>query len=229
MIHPPAPGPGAADHGANDPGLSEARALADPTRAAIHRHLVRAGGPVTIAELVALTGLHHTAVRQHLAKLEAAGLADHDALPPEGRGRPRLAYRGVEHAADRPYRLLAGMLADAVRTGRSAREVGHDAGIRSAPRGTDALVAVVAETRRMGFAPVLTEHDVGTGPGSGSAEIELHACPYAELALTDPGTVCSLPLGLAEGIADAVGGLAIDRLEPATAAGEPCRFRVRRV
>ena len=219
-----------------DPGLAEARALADPTRAAIHRHVVRSSAPVTIAELVGATGLHHTAVRQHLAKLEAASLVSREVLPPEGRGRPRLAYRGFEHRHDQPYRLLAGMLADALRTGRTPREVGQDVGrelgraAADAHRPPDPVGTVVAEARRLGFAPVVVEARAGTGvDGPPVTEIQLHACPYAELAATDPATVCSVHLGLAEGVAASVGGLVVDGLEPATELGGSCRFRVHRV
>ena len=216
------------ERSAADHALREAKALADPSRAAIHRYVVQASGPVTIAELAGVSGLHHTAVRQHLTKLEGAGLVVREVLPPHGRGRPRLAYRGIEHPSEGPYELLAGMLADAVRTGRTAREVGRDAGARTAATGQDPLEAVVAEAHRLGFDPVVVRGDErGGGPGD-VTEIELRACPYTALALVDPTTVCSLHLGLAEGVAATVGGLVVEGLTVAPGDDGGCRFRVRR-
>lgn len=213
---------------AADAAVREAKALADPSRAAIHRYVLRAVTPATIAELVGVTGLHHTAVRQHLTKLEAAGLVTREVLAPNGRGRPRLAYRGIEHPGERPYRELAGMLADAVRTGRTARDVGRDTGARSATPGGDPVEAVVAHAQRLGFDPVVVGAG-GHGDASGDVtEIELRACPYAELAMTDTATVCSLHLGLAEGVATAVGGLVVEDLAVALTEAGRCRFRVRR-
>ena len=91
--------------GGRDPRLADpselavqARALGDPTRHAIFRRLSEAAGPLTISELNEHIGLHHTAVRQHLAKLVAAGLVVEDVEPRTTRGRPRLRY-GVAPAA----------------------------------------------------------------------------------------------------------------------------------
>jgi DNA-binding transcriptional ArsR family regulator len=50
----------------------EARALGDPTRHAILRHLAVAPGPLGVDELTELLQLNHNATRQHLARLAAA-------------------------------------------------------------------------------------------------------------------------------------------------------------
>lgn len=216
------------DHGTPDPVLRRAKALADPSRAAIHRMVVRSATPVTIAELAAATGLHHTAVRQHLAKLAAADLVHEEVLPPHGRGRPRLAYRGVAHPDDAPYRLLAGLLAEAVRTGHTAREIGRMAGTRWARPADDPLLAIVDEARRLGFDPTVTRL-APTEPADGTAtEVVLRVCPYADLAGADPETVCSLHLGMAEGLAERVGGLKVDGLEIGSPHEGGCRLRLHR-
>lgn len=207
-----------------DAALVRAKALADASRAAIHRLALRAESPVTIAELAAATGLHHTAVRQHLAKLLAADLVTEQVLPPAGRGRPRLAYLGVEHPTDEPYRLLAGLLAEAVRTGQTAHEVGRSAGARWARPSDDALAAVVAEARRLGFDPMVTDHRADEADRS--AEVELRVCPYSDLAGADPATVCSLHLGMAEGLAERIGGLVVDGLDVASPSDGGCRLRL---
>jgi predicted ArsR family transcriptional regulator len=70
----------------------QARALGEPTRHRIFGHLVSVGRPAGVAELTEVTGLHHNAVRQHLAKLVEAELVVESTERPMGRGRPRLAY-----------------------------------------------------------------------------------------------------------------------------------------
>ena len=48
---------------------TQARALGDPTRHELFRYIVDAGRPVDVVELTEHLGLHHNAIRQHLAKL----------------------------------------------------------------------------------------------------------------------------------------------------------------
>ena len=52
----------------------QARALGDPTRHELFRYIADAARPVEVAELTEHLGLHHNAIRQHLAKLVEAGL-----------------------------------------------------------------------------------------------------------------------------------------------------------
>jgi predicted ArsR family transcriptional regulator len=208
-----------------DDELERARALGDPTRLAIFRRIEQAGGvPVDVATLTTHVGLHHTAVRQHLAKLRAAGLVAEEQLPAAGRGRPRHGFRlvappPVPANAD-GYRHLAALLAEAVRTGRPVREVGRDAGRAAAEAqpyaaAADPVEVLLGEATRLGFDPVL-EGD----------EVILRTCPYAEVAAEDPATVCSVHLGLAEGIADAVGSLTITGLQPLDPRTGGCRLGV---
>ena len=56
-------------------------------------------------------------------------------------------------------------------------------------------------------------------------DISLQRCPFATTALVDPDTVCNLHLGIAYGIADAVGGLVIDELVPKDPRRAHCRLR----
>ncbi len=52
----------------------QAKALGNPTRHAIFRHVARAGRAVSIAELNDQFPFNHNAIRQHLAKLVATGI-----------------------------------------------------------------------------------------------------------------------------------------------------------
>lgn len=184
----------------------QARALGDPTRYRIFRHVVESPEPVRVAALTAALGLNHNAVRQHLAKLREAGLIVEERAANSGPGRPPLEYRLAPSVAGRwetpsPYEQLARLLMDLHRGGGSPREVGAGAGRRlDFPKSSrDSLDRLVGWMARHGFEPCV--EDVGSG-----MDIVLGCCPYEALAVTDPDVVCELHLGLAQGIAEAAGG-----------------------
>jgi len=201
------------------PSLQEqARALGDPTRHRIFRDVADAESPVTVAELVDRHGLNHNAIRQHLAKLVAAGLLVEATAPPSGPGRPRLLFRPAPDIDSRwgvtgPYERLSRMLAEVIRSGRSPREVGRDAGRRRAGAGTvpaDAVARVHDAMAHDGFDPETRATPDG-------AEVVLRRCPFESTAAADPGTVCALHLGMVEGVvgdADAVGRIELVARDP---------------
>lgn len=97
-----------------------ARALGEETRFKIYRAICVADDPVPVTELADSFSLHPNAIRQHLARLEQAGLvvsrADRDGT---GAGRPRRLYepspRPLEFAhPPHSIRSLVAVLADAV-------------------------------------------------------------------------------------------------------------------
>ena len=206
----------------------QARALGDPTRHAIFRHLASASGPLTIAELTEHVGLHHTAVRQHLAKLVAAGLVVEECEHRTTRGRPRLRYALAPAAAGRwdvtgPYERLAVLLAEALRSGDPPEVVGRRA-VQGAPpivgTGNDPIEAVAAEMARQGFEPA-------SRPRRDGAELVLGHCPYQAAALANPEAVCALHLGLAQGVAERVGGVEVEGLLPRNPRRAGCRLQLR--
>lgn len=196
---------------------AQAKALGDPTRHHIFRYVADAGRPVDVIELTGELGLHHNAIRQHLAKLLAAGLVVERSAQAAGRGRPRLLYSPAPGIDSRwgvigPYERLSTLLAEIIRTGDPPLEVGERAGRRAhredaATPSTDAVSALAEEMERQGFDPIAQEHD-------GDVEITLRACPFVSAAMVDPATVCDLHLGLARGIASSIGGVAVDDLVP---------------
>ncbi|HQZ32811.1 MAG TPA: MarR family transcriptional regulator [Ilumatobacteraceae bacterium] len=204
----------------------QARALGDPTRHELFRFIVDAGHPVDVAQLTAHLGLHHNAIRQHLAKLVDAGLVVESTAPPAGRGRPRLQYTLNPSADSRwgvtgPYERLALLLTEIIRTGDSAVEVGRRAGRRStgfASSGADPVDALVGAMARHGFEPEAKR-------SGNQVDIVLGACPFETTALVDPETVCGLHLGLAYGASDAVGGLVVDELLTRDPRRGACRLR----
>src|SRR5687768_14939055 len=102
----------------------QARALGDPTRHAIFRHLADAGGPLGVAELTGQFAFNHNAIRQHLAKLVRAGLVIESKGPSAGRGRPPLVYE-VDPGAEGqwggtgPYERLSRLLIEVIRSGEA--------------------------------------------------------------------------------------------------------------
>ena len=208
----------------------QARALGDPSRHAIFRYVLEAERPVGVAELTDHLGLHHNAVRQHLAKLVDAGLLLPGKMPPTGRGRPRLCYEAAPSADARwgvqgPYERLSLLLAEVVRSGDAPEAVGERAGAASgrapADAGGDPVEVLRAEMDRQGFDPRVTEVD-------GAVEVVLQTCPFATTALADPGTVCALHLGIARGVAAATGGLVVEELEAHDPREAGCRLRCHR-
>ena len=204
----------------------QARALGDPTRHAIFRHITQAGRPVGIAELNEQFPLNHNAIRQHVAKLLAAGLVIESKVQGTGRGRPRLVYE-VDPSVDGrwgtpgPYERLSRLLVEIIRTGRDAEDVGRRAAdvFRVPSPSGDVVADVSAAMARQGFDPEV--HAVRDG-----AEIVLHNCPFATAALADRSTICALHLGIAEGLTDDTAATVTELVayDPRKA---DCRLRIR--
>jgi predicted ArsR family transcriptional regulator len=204
----------------------QARALGDPTRHQIFRYVVDAEAPTGVAELTSHLGLNHNAIRQHLAKLVDAGLVVEATAPAGGRGRPKLLYAVDPRAESRwgvtgPYERLSHLLSEIIRTGDEPVEVGRREG-RRLRQGADAqeAIALVEEAMaREGFAPETRSTRRG-------AEVVLQNCPFASTALGDPDTVCSLHLGIAEGLVEGSEGLSVDELVVMDPRRAGCRLRL---
>ena len=194
----------------------QARALGDPTRHSIFRYVAAKRRPVDVAELTAHVGLHHNAVRQHLARLVDAGLVEEASAPPQGRGRPRLVYAVAPNVDSRwgvvgPYEQLTVLMSEIIRSGDSPVVVGERAGraasgdVDASDSGADPVDVLVEQMARYGFEPTATQQ-------GDAVDILLHTCPFETTALADPDTVCGLHLGIARGVAAARGGLVVDEL-----------------
>lgn len=210
----------------------DAEVLADPTRFRLLAELRGSARARTVAELTDAVGVHHTSVRRHLARLRDAGLVEEATEPPRGRGRPRLVYTAVPDDADPTdgYRMLASLLARAVRSGRAPEDEGRAAG-RSiadamAPVADRDVVEVLEDTAaRLGFRPRLET----TADRPDEVDLVLRACPFADVAAEDPATVCSLHLGLARGLTAGLGGVEVTDLSVADPHVAGCRLHLRRV
>lgn len=177
-------------------------------------------GGLSVNDLAPTLGLHPNTVRAHLDVLVRTGHVSRRTDARNTPGRPRDLYEATGAATgDRNYELLARMLASrltdladdptaqAVEAGRRWSE--HEASeATEAPEATahpartpgsadprtttgrGALDPVLRMLRASGFAPTLA---------ADSSAIELHHCPFRELAEEQPGVVCGAHLGLIRG------------------------------
>ena len=204
----------------------QARALGDPTRHAIFRYVADVDRPVDISELTAYCRLNHNAIRQHLAKLVDAGLVIQSQAKSAGPGRPRLIYE-IDPAAESrwgpigPYERLSLLLAEIIRTGDAPLEVGRRAGERyrsSASSPDDVITNLTATMTRLGFDPTVRRRGK-------RFDVVLGTCPFASAAVADPGIVCSLHLGIAEGFAGGTDTV-VDELIAKDPRRAKCRLRL---
>jgi predicted ArsR family transcriptional regulator len=205
---------------------AQAQALGDPTRFRIYSFVLDADAPVTIAALTDHIGVHHTATRQHVAKLVEAGLLEESTERRTTRGRPRKLYR-VDPTADArwqsrgPYQRLSRLLVEVVATARSPEDVGFDEGARTAITPSepgDQVDALQDAIARGGFDP--RRRTVG-----GKVEFVLRRCPFADAADVDPDTVCDLHLGMARGLSSQLESIEVDELVRADPHKAGCRLR----
>jgi predicted ArsR family transcriptional regulator len=183
--------------------------------------------PVGVAELARALGVHPNTVRLHLVRLVEASLVTETVETDRHPGRPGYRYRaaGGDPATDAAaYRRLAALLAHAVRSRVSARDAGRAIGAADASHlaGSDPVEAIAGALAQEGFVPEVYQVD------GDRVDIVLHACPFADLAVEDPATICQLHLGLAEGAAQAIGGLEVERLHVNNPYEAGCRVQLRR-
>jgi predicted ArsR family transcriptional regulator len=209
-----------------NPAELRAWTLAEPGRRRVWDAVRDAAAPVGVAQLAQACRVHPNTIRLHLARLVEAGLVAEDIETERHPGRPGYRYRPVgtdpvSEAAS--YRRLAILLAQAVRAGVTSRDAGRAAGAADAAHlaGADPIGAIAGVLATQGFVP-----EIGTADGD-RVDIILHACPFADAAADDPATICQLHLGLAEGAAQAIGGLHIDGLRIADPHRAGCRVELR--
>jgi predicted ArsR family transcriptional regulator len=168
--------------------------------------------PLGVVEVAQQVGLHQNTVRSHLDLLVGSGYAIRHSEAPSGPGRPRVVYEATAAPeGEHSYRLLAEVLAQhLVATTERPGEVAVDAG-RSWARSTGrlqhsgdvaetaaalpvseeaAIAAVVRMLGDSGFAPELS---------SDGTSLNLHRCPFRELAVSNPDVVCGAHLGIIQG------------------------------
>jgi len=197
-----------------------ARALGEETRFNIYRAICISDDPIAVSALADTFSLHPNAIRQHLARLEQAGLvvsrADRDGV---GAGRPRRLYESSPRPLEFTHpphsmRSLVAVLAEAidalpsdhrtlVRFGRSwgrswatrrKRELNG-----SSPRSRRGRAELLArELRDWGWRPTTTRE----GP---RMHLSTGQCLFREVIGADTnGRCCALEEGLLSGLVEAL-------------------------
>lgn len=212
---------------------SEAAALAHPSRQRVAQALAEQPEGMTAFELAEAIGLHHNAIRQHLAVLARAGVVSAAREPIPGRlGRPSVRYRlaSADSVAAAGHRELVRLLLRLVRRAGASEgdveEVGREEGrlLGKAGGGPGELGRAFA---RLGFAP--EEVTAAAARRRGEMDLRLRHCPFKEAVLAPGGDlVCVLHRGLTLGLLDrTVEDAYLATFEPKDPREAGCRVLVR--
>lgn len=180
-----------------------------------------AATPLSITEIADELGIHPNTVRFHLNALVKTGRAQRVEVFHAKPGRPASMFRavaGMDPVGPRDYRMLAGVLADAIASqpnpaGRAAAAgqawAQHLAGAPASSDQEHAIGRLTDLLADLGFAPEKRSGATDVG------EIGLRSCPFLELALTYRDVVCPVHLGLMQGaLAAWEAPITVDALTP---------------
>ena len=183
-----------------------------------------AGAPLGVGEVAAIVGLHSNTARFHLDALAGSGLVERTLEERELPGRPRTLYAARAESARagrRSYRLLAEILTSYIagqtpHPAAAALQAGRVWGRYLAERLPPYRRIDAAQATRL---LVGTLDDIGFSPEAIVAgrkrRILLHQCPFRETAEEHREVVCSVHLGLMQGVlAELDAPLIADRLDP---------------
>lgn len=183
------------------------------TRERVLAAVAEAEAPVGIADVAASLGMTSNGVKRHLRALVERGLLTEQIERTTKRGRPRLVYVATPQArALDPGTRLATLLAAAVSSGRTVREVGREAASGPVLDEAGLVDAIAAD----GFEPVWN-------PGEEGRVLVLERCPYAEVAAGYTDVVCGLHRGIADALSTRAGRRVV-RLEVMDPAVGGCRI-----
>lgn len=216
----------------HDPPSRRALALGQPTRHRIFRFVAEASRPVAVAEITAEVGLHHTAVRQHLAKLCEVELLSREVGPRPALGRPAFLYRAGPAATPSPPpgggdQQLSPLLVELLTTASTPAAVGAAAGRRLAatcPPGGDPVERLRDAVALAGFEPRVVD-----GAGGGPGELVFQRCAFEPAATMAPALVCELHRHVAQGVLDGLdAGIDVTALVVKDAGCGGCRLHLSR-
>lgn len=192
--------------------LDVAKALGEETRFAIFKRIADAQDPLTVKDLVAQLGMHHSAIRIHLNKLEEAGLIVSRKKHKKGVvGRPQLAFLPSPHALSitlppRNYEFLARLTMDMLAANGATEDLeqfGYGWGrayVRERGRCVDgplplldAVDVLHDELIKMGSSARIVPVDGGCDMIDGN-------CVFGELAPNYDGAVCHLHQAVMRGM-----------------------------
>lgn len=156
-------------------------------------------GTRTIGELCEATGLHPNTVREHLQRLIDGGYVIPTTEHRTTRGRPRTLYRAATGAADASSPIARDKAKAAAHRGDLLRRM-MPASASASVLGRDAtyqLDALIEHLEESGFEPVVDD---------GRLTVDLSPCPHAAGRAEDRPMLCSVHLGLMQGVLAEAGG-----------------------
>jgi predicted ArsR family transcriptional regulator len=205
------------------------------SRSRVLDELRAAAEPIGVVELAGRIGLHPNTARFHLDALVADGLGRR-ATESLGRvGRPRTLYAAVPGSPGtgrRSYQVLAEILAGHLaahtrRPAESAAQAGREWGRHLARRPLP-FQRTTAEAALEQLLDVLA--DAGFEPSTpvGRREIRLQHCPFREIADRHGEVVCSVHVGIMQGLLAELGAPLRVQGAERFAAESGCRVRLAR-
>lgn len=197
------------------------------SRARVLQVLQDASEPLGVTEVAEAVGLHPNTVRFHLDALVETGSVERSTQARTGPGRRRVIYSArpdIGPAGQRDYQFLAEILAGQLAStsadpAKDARAAGAAWGRYLADRPApyqhvgqaESINQLIAMLRKVGFAPRMTEDE---------QSIDLLQCPFREVAKTHGAIVCSIHLGLMQGLLSEIDSdVEVPRLDPFVAPG----------
>ena len=194
--------------------LKTSKALGDETRLSIYRYLERPQkDAVSVQQISKYFRLHPNAIRQHLGKLEDAGLVSSEPNRLLGSGRPQRVYRlkGPIHSTEllpRDYKLLSEMLLEFLTTHKISAAEMKTFGKRWGEKRVKAEMKkgrtthsfqevariMVNQFSGWGFEPKLVS------VSEERIDIRLQNCIFREVVDFHPDLVCALLHGVLEGM-----------------------------
>jgi predicted ArsR family transcriptional regulator len=173
-------------------------------------HLIQVEPRQTVAGLATATALHPNTVREHLDRLLDAGHIVRETEHRTTRGRPRVLYSAATGAAEASSPVTRRKARAAAERGDIMRRVMPWTGASVADLGTESthqLDAIVDHLSESGFDPLVDER---------ALTIELTPCPHATAQSAHRDTLCSVHLGIMQGVlAEAHGPLSVAGMKPA--------------
>ena len=198
------------------------RVLAGVSRVAVLQALRVSQTSLDVQAIAEQVGLHTNTVRSHLDQLIEAGLVESAVQERTTPGRPRLLFRATSTPgarAEGSYKVLAEVLARGIAEGdpapgavaakagrRWGQSLEQEGAAGAEPVGAGAaLDRLVALLDEVGFAPQIGEPTSAvTDPAAEGVAtvIELHQCPFYDIAREHTDVVCAVHLGLIQGALD---------------------------
>ncbi len=221
--------------------LKTSKALGDETRLAIYQYLGQPYKiPASIQHLAKRFKIHPNAIRQHLNKLEEAGLISSESLKSTGSGRPQRVYKvkGPIHGIEllpRDYKLLCEMLLAFLASSKVSIEeikafgrqwgerlVQGKIGKTNVQHHPDEIAQLLmSQFSGWGFEPKLISIK------DQHIDIRLNNCIFREVVQFHPDLVCPLLHGVLEGMLSPLIGKQHTALENGIAHGkESCEVWV---